>query len=315
LLRQAGEHATIEYLGVQDWRWQGEGYIVEQNYRLKTPEGTFDLRLPVWGGESRQPQNEDEGQEEKKEYQGKRWHVVFAEPLAVQPQSWTPLGTRMQGVRQSAARFVQEWGDKLSRGSAEQAYLETRPPGPRVDLPARSAAGLLVLSLGLGTTPAGFLTAGAALAKPDRGRQLFLPGFAGFVEGKLLEHKDMQYASDQARKAIEMHLPDLFDPKPGSPLITLRVPVLPTPFDASWRLESNALYLAQPVEIVIAGKYVVEGTAEVVARDPILVRELQSMLDAFQQGGSDSRQPVASQPTWQLVGLSLTLGYDQGSGR
>ena len=79
IVRQAGPEAHIESLGVRDWNYVGAGYLVEQDYRVTTPEGTYDVLIPVFGGAGSSP--------------GRQWHVVFTDQLTVRQRNSTPWAT------------------------------------------------------------------------------------------------------------------------------------------------------------------------------------------------------------------------------
>ncbi len=122
LLRHAGATAKIESLGIRDWKYVGNGYLVEQEYRVTTPEGVFDVVLPVWGGPA--PGSDPQAR-------GRQWHVIMSDlqldvQVGLQQRARTALGEAMQTLRHSGERFVLAWGRKLSEGQLREPELEIR---------------------------------------------------------------------------------------------------------------------------------------------------------------------------------------------
>jgi hypothetical protein len=104
ILQQAGPEARIESEGVRTWSYAEKGYVAEQEYRISTPEGVYNVVIPVWGGKATE-----------QDAALRQWHVIAAnEQLRVQLRSQTPLGEALQSLRHSGGRFVQEWGRKVS---------------------------------------------------------------------------------------------------------------------------------------------------------------------------------------------------------
>jgi hypothetical protein len=108
IVRQAGADTKVESLGVSDWAFIDGGYLVEQSYRVTTPEGVFDIALRARSAEQPVPGSV-----------GRQWHIVMTDPNIVRSRHPTPLGEQLIALRQNAGRFVEDWARRATAPSAE----------------------------------------------------------------------------------------------------------------------------------------------------------------------------------------------------
>jgi hypothetical protein len=111
----------VQALGVKSWEYEGKGYKVERTYRITTPEGEFDLPVVTQSVDSEVPG------------EGRKWMVLFQPPMKLNPVRLTDLGLKMDQLRLSAATFVNVCLAKLATGEAYEFFLDTRPPGERMN--------------------------------------------------------------------------------------------------------------------------------------------------------------------------------------
>lgn len=109
LVHQAGTEAEIEPLGIRDWEHIGgsePGYRVEQAYRVQTPDGTFEISVPVLSLDKERRQ----------------WRVLLAETNVVQ-RDYTPRGRLVAQLRVDSQRFAVDWIKKFNDGNGEVVPL------------------------------------------------------------------------------------------------------------------------------------------------------------------------------------------------
>jgi hypothetical protein len=296
MIEQGGADARLEYLGVEGWHYEAGGYLVEQNFRLKTPEGVYDFRLPVWGGESPNP---------KPDYEGRQWYVYLREPLAGQTRELTPLGTSVQALRLSAGRFVETWGRLLREGRIEEAFLMTLDPAAQRAASTQHIADLAAAVAGGASPFAGMMAAlGTATASGPR----MLADYPAFVQGDWVQTRDLVVADDSVRQGIQRALPDLFQPRPPGSKAYLESEL--RSYDSFWKIDGDQVRLFQPVQIHFGSKYYCEAVAEVMAEDPELARKLTQLLQASRDGNPATPLPSGFQPRWRLAGLELVFGFE-----
>lgn len=296
MIEQGGPDARLEYLGVEGWHYEAGGYLVEQNFRLKTPEGVYDFRLPVWGGESPNA---------RPDYEGRQWYVYLFEPLAGQTRELTPLGTSVQALRLGAGRFVETWGRLLREGRVEEAFLLTQDPAAQRAAVTQQTAGLAG-AMADGAAPfAGLM---AALAIPADSDPQRLAGYPAFIQGDWVQTRDLVVADDSVRQGIRRGMPDLFQSRPPGDKAYLAAEM--RSYDSFWKIDGGQVRLFQPVQIHFGSKYYCEAVAEVVADDPQLAHKLTQLFQAGRRGTPATPLPSGYQPPWRLAGLELVFGFE-----
>jgi hypothetical protein len=123
LLGQHGTANEIVPAGDTKWDYDAKGYAVSRTYRIRNPEGEFDLKLKVQSVESGTPG------------EGRKWMVLWA-PMhpPVSEVSLTPLGKTMQQLRTSAALFGNVWLFKLHAGALFEVHADLLDPKERAHL-------------------------------------------------------------------------------------------------------------------------------------------------------------------------------------
>lgn len=166
LLSQAGEKAQIEATGLRSWIYRGKtqgGFLVEQNYEITTPEGTFPAVVSALSSDTPD---------------GRLWQVLLGGTMleSGRARQLTPLGQNVQALRLDSRQFVRDWVRKLSQGLREEAFLDTLPAKERPALRSALQKGLI------------------GAEDPEAVRKQLLPGFAKFVFGQLV--KDDRLTAD-----------------------------------------------------------------------------------------------------------------------
>ncbi len=121
-VRQGGDRVQADALGVRDWQYLSGtegGYLLEQTYRLTTPEGVFEAAIPVLG---------------KDLPERRQWFVQIGD-AAIRQSRLSALGSQVRDLRQDSRRFAAEWVRKLAEGKHDEAFLETLPPEERAQRP------------------------------------------------------------------------------------------------------------------------------------------------------------------------------------
>lgn len=105
-VRQGGDATTFEAKGVRDWRYQSAprpGYRLEQDYRVTTPEGVFDVVIPVLRADA--------------DY---RWQVLLGE-VEFKKTKLSALGGLLRDLRLDNRRFAADWAKELANGNPAAA--------------------------------------------------------------------------------------------------------------------------------------------------------------------------------------------------
>jgi hypothetical protein len=285
IVRQGGSRTQIEALGPRNWTYTGGGYLVEQVFRITTPEGEYEAVLPVWGGNRR-------------DLPGGDWHIVTNDQLTVRSLRQTPLGEVMAGLRLSAGRFVEAWGKKLADGQRIAAYLETCDPAQRHRRAAEFHARLAARAL---APPEGTeVLTGGALADDRLASRLYLAGFSAFHAGDFIRTGSLLAADDATRKAARSSVAAVFQGSDRNSGFQLRVPSGRTLETCPWRLEKGELQLTLPVTFWLSARYHGEGTAALSTRD----------LPPLLESATPSPGPVPGGPRWWLRSLEMSAVLD-----
>jgi hypothetical protein len=184
LLRQIGSDVRIEPLGVRNWEFKEEGYLINQTYRLTGGEGSFEVELSVIGKDAKH-----------QEFVGRQWFIV-PERLKVRLETvaFTDHGQRALALRAHSRVYLDSWMAKVAGGQLEESFLETRPLSERERLRGslleRKAAsdGLWLASMVSPPGCDGALLALRAATLEGSQRESF-PGFKAFLEADFV-HQD-----------------------------------------------------------------------------------------------------------------------------
>lgn len=201
-----GEDVVITPLGVREWGYSDRKYKVRVVYGLSHREGTAELCLTVQGTASA-----------KGEYEGRQWMVVLSE-TGLQNHKLTDLGMQLNTLHNVSGMFLQRWGERMTAGDVEAAYLGLCQPQERDRLHAEFGTrvalsmSFLAPSVTDGLFPAASLGRLASLA--DRGLvlQAYMPGYKEHVGLVLaLDEKKLE-AEDDVKPAVVSGLSNLFFP-------------------------------------------------------------------------------------------------------
>ncbi|MCS6850146.1 MAG: DUF4190 domain-containing protein [Gemmataceae bacterium] len=245
IMLQAGHDAQVEPLGTRRWQYVEGGYLVEQTYRIRTPEALCEVVLPVFGSDSAQA---------RPEYEGRPWHVVLLEPPAFRVLEMTSLGAEMAARRQEAERFAAEWTRKLNQRAWPEAYRDTCEPSRRMPLDQEHAARSLAAVFA--ASPHSLLAAGL-LVHPEARLILFLPGFADFRAGRLLQFDRLLAPDRETENALASASRMLFT---GSIPAVWSVPRDGRLRTAPWQRRAAGLQVHVPIELQLNDKFRFEGT-------------------------------------------------------
>jgi hypothetical protein len=120
LIQQGGDQSHWEYLGVQDWGYEQDGYHVKLTYRVFTPFAAQDVLVTVVGSEGR-------------DYAGREWRLLGCQ-ASPEGAARSDAGRRMEEMHGSARSFAEKWVQKEFGKKTEEAYADTLPPAKRADL-------------------------------------------------------------------------------------------------------------------------------------------------------------------------------------
>ncbi|MBY0526160.1 MAG: hypothetical protein K2R98_22390 [Gemmataceae bacterium] len=289
LVRQAGEQAQIESQGVRRLDYHGgsaPGYLVEQSYRITTPEAVFDVAVPVRGVDS-------------KEGKRRQWHIVMSE-ARVLDASPTPRGMLMAKLHLDSRRFAADWAKKLNQGQREEAYLETIPPNGRESVSKRYREHLLLPALApTDGQPVSALANYAILADPELTRDLFLLGFREFASGALVRSQDLT-ADPKARDEIVKALRSRFRGV-RSPMVNFHVMEESQHLARRWEINGDEVKFFQPFELTIGSKLRGEGYLVVASNQPLVTRAI------AENDGNLALPPSGRSGRWRIAQVHLEL--------
>jgi hypothetical protein len=307
LLRQSQEPPIIETLGLKSWDYEGRGYKIERNYRVSTVEGGYDVLLTVQSADG-------EAGEARKWFIAWRSDCITAIKL-------TPLGKQRQELRRQAFYFGKLWLEKLARGAALDAYLDTRDPGERkalreqVDAGSKYSAAAMAASgwsfavqaqttaIG-GPVPVLGLPHGLPRDK-EESALLLLPDFLSFLRGtSILKVDDLRAPETKLAAFARLVLPALFaNPQPNlqlrqdtvdySPMVVSQPGRLTIQLDFEMPLPATKTP-SGPVNLQVVGKLVVSAPEDADPAQPDVLRhfrvshlECERVLALAQSSGKD----------------------------
>lgn len=233
-VKQAGAAAKINALGVRSWEHREGTYMVKRVYEIETPEGSLQMQMTAVGKDG--PDAAEKG---------RSWYVPFFES-AIERDSFkkTPLGIRIDHMRDSGVDFMKKWGRMLLAGQVESAYMKTLEP--KDDLLLSSRVFLRLLSNALGSLMdldrGSIVNAIASCTPTDRGvlRQVELPGFElAFNKAGLLDFSKMTGDDKAARDAAEEALRNMLAHKANATAVIAGFQARPGCTRRLWGLDAD----------------------------------------------------------------------------
>jgi hypothetical protein len=233
MIKQGGDATKVVPQGVRSWEHREGVYLLKRVYEVETPEGSFQVLLSAVGRDGA-----DAGKE------GRSWHVPFLES-SIERDSLkkSKLGMRVDQMRGSAAKFMDEWGKLAISGLLERAYLSTVPPKENIALSMRVFMRWFANSLAsyMDLDRGSCVNCIAACTPSDRGalRQVDLPGFeAAFTKAGLLEFSNMTGEDKAAREAVEVALKNMLTHK-GASSVAAGLHAIPNCTRRLWSLDAE----------------------------------------------------------------------------
>jgi len=290
LLEQGGADAVLQPAGIRNWEYKGGGYQVRQLYRLESLEGVFEFLISVRGSES-----------PRKEFEGRQWHVILNE-TGVRTETLSAAGKKLRDMQSSSRDFIRRWLEDLNKARMDHAYLATREPSERERLQALQRAipallsGLTAAAASSGNGLGELLALSGPLADHDLARVRYLPDYAGFVAGQLVNDQSFE-GKEELRKslvvAIRNHFHADLKKRPGSDMGFFIQEPQPWKLDVQERLHLSYL-----------------GRIGIMARD--LSQPVAAGMASFlvESGPHDIRS--AKHPSWRVVRIDLTGPMDMG---
>jgi hypothetical protein len=273
-IRTAGSAVTIRPLGVKGFESKSNGCEVETTFEITTPERVMEVQVAVVGMEGKV---------------ARQWFVHRGKTRSLRMMD-QPLGRRTAELRLSSYEFVGDWLHLLQAGAIEEAYLRTQPPGRRSALRAEVAAGVVGATLAPEFGPA----RPVPMTSPAAARQLYLPGYAAFTDGGVIQVAPNFWAQGPLREEIPAQVREMFrradDPFP--PTVLLDQPTtLPL-----WDRQGDRVRFYHGFEGQIKHRYIIQGAcvAEADARvldDPALVPDWQLKSIELYNGRTMASQP------------------------
>jgi hypothetical protein len=183
VLHDAATAGEIKSLGVKDWSFSKDAYNVAELYQAKTPEGVYELLIPVRGSQG-------------PEFEGRQWQVVWEGVGYVGTPQLTETGKLLAQWRYHARQFGSAWLQRRSQGDLAAVYLDTLPPDRRRDAYRQMQNRLLLGELRPGPLvdlggPLNRIVQAGLLANGEAAGLLFVPGFREFAQGKLVQADEL----------------------------------------------------------------------------------------------------------------------------
>lgn len=197
---QAGTETEVTPLGVAEWEYRTGGYRLRRSYRVKTLEGEFTALLTTQSMASRSG-----------DFEEREWAVMWHES-GVSKSELSALGKERLAQRATVQAFLIAWGEKVTRGNLEEAYLDTLDPAERPALREIYLRRLLASGLGFGTQ-LHTLPILLLVLDGDLARDLYMPGYADFASKLLkLDENRLRSADDATLKVVRGGLETIFRP-------------------------------------------------------------------------------------------------------
>lgn len=117
-LQRAGDQFEATPRGLKGWeQLQEGGYKVDQVFQIRTPEGQFDVLLPVVG-------------RDLPELGGRQWQVL-AGRSEIRGRDTTALGRILLDAQFEGKRALEKWTEHINSKQLFDAFLDTVPLGER----------------------------------------------------------------------------------------------------------------------------------------------------------------------------------------
>jgi hypothetical protein len=126
LLQRAGSNYELVPMGLKNWELIEGGLLVQQIYELRTPEGRFEVLLPVYGRDI-------------PELGGRQW-LVQLRAADIRNRQTTSLGRLALDMQYETRRFLFDWAEKINRGKLFDAFLDTLPMNQRASFKGKTDA-------------------------------------------------------------------------------------------------------------------------------------------------------------------------------
>lgn len=274
--------AKIEQTGLRRWDYDQQSYLVDQSYRVTTPEGTFSLVLNTRSYQS-------------PELKGRQWQLRWKTDEDFESKSFTEMGARLERWRHDPSSLAAaSWLSLRRAGNAPAMYLSTLPVAQRTSAQTRYAVRLAASALAATPLTRGTVL-GALTPLCDRAAaaRAYLDGYAKFDWNTFVHDQDfaaIAQPEDRAHMIGDVHLMLLVPPGPmkiGAKMISSRI----LPSDDPERVR-----MAHDVEISEWG-YKGSQFGEYFRIDAALVLE-------SEPGDLANRET----PQWRIVGLDLLRG-------
>lgn len=237
LLHQANGKIEIQSKGLGSWQYVNGGYEVGLQYRIKTPEASWDTQLVVFGSEAR-------GSD------ARQWMVVITQTgMKEDSLEYTPLGRTMFEVRRASIQFLQmEWQRRIENRQWFDAFLSTLPSDQRKELRTRFALPTVVAGFANLQSPLGR----AVLSDPG----IWVPGFREFVAGGFIK-RDEQFASVDNKLLDRDTLPSTVMDVMQQPRMGQSIALDGTPYP--WVREDGRLRIPHGIKITLPSGLIMFG--------------------------------------------------------
>jgi hypothetical protein len=115
-LRQLDDSTVIEPIGVIDWEFTKDGYVIHQGYRISTSEATYEFVVNTQGRYAKHG-----------EFAGRQWYVVVEKTGVRGEPVFTNRGQERMFLRNISRNVAEGWMSKLAAGRMAEAFVDTRP--------------------------------------------------------------------------------------------------------------------------------------------------------------------------------------------
>ena len=129
LIRQSGGDAEFEHIGVKDLAQDSGGFLITHIYKMKCPEGLFEVRIGVQAAETKRG--------------GKpQWQIAQKPQIAmsVKPEHLSEYGQLVRDLDGEGQAFYRGWLTRVNSNATVMAHLLTTPLAHRRPLEESLAA-------------------------------------------------------------------------------------------------------------------------------------------------------------------------------
>lgn len=113
MIQRCGPNRDAKLKSIRDWSLADGGYLVNQVFEYRCPEGKFDVLLPTYGRDT-------------PALGGRTWQVTVRKS-GLASRETTAYGRLLLDVQAESRKHLMEWGQSINTDQMHGAFLETLP--------------------------------------------------------------------------------------------------------------------------------------------------------------------------------------------